>query len=68
MDDLGMFGAMGGILTTLLIIGLIWSVVPLFICYSMARKKGKSRGLWLLLGIVFGWIAVLFIAIASPEK
>lgn len=68
MDDFGMFGAMGGILRTLLIVGLICSLLPLSICYSTAGKKGKSRGLWLLLGIIFGWIAVLFIAIASPEK
>ncbi len=59
---------MEGILLTLVLIGLLWSLLPLIICYSMAGRKGKSRGLWLLLGIIFGWIAVLFLAIASPER
>jgi hypothetical protein len=56
---------MGGILIVAI---LIWSILPLFICYSLAGRKGKSRALWLLLGIIFGWVAVLFIAIAAPEK
>lgn len=50
------------------LIGLFWSVLPAIICYSMAGRKGKSRGLWILLAIFFGWIAVLFLAIASPKR
>ena len=45
----------------------LWSVLPLMICSSMAKRKGKSRALWILLAIIFGWIAVLFLAIAAPE-
>ncbi|GEM_PF-6004952 len=47
---------------------LLWSVLPLILCARMAGRKGKSRALWILLAIVFGWIAVLFLAIAAPEK
>jgi len=59
---------LGGILIVILIIAVVWSLVPLVICSSMARRKGKSRGLWILLAIIFGWIAVLFLAIAAPER
>ena len=45
----------------------LWSVLPLIICSSMAKRKGKSRALWILLAILFGWIAVLFLAIAASE-
>jgi hypothetical protein len=55
-------------LLTILLIALVWSLVPLFICASLAGRKGKSRGLWVLLGIVFGWLAVLVIAVSSSEK
>jgi len=34
----------------------------------MAKRKGKSRFLWVLLAAIFGWLAVLFIAIAAPER
>jgi hypothetical protein len=58
---------LGGIFVTILIIAVVWSLIPLMICSSMAGRKGKSRGLWILLAIIFGWIAVLFLAIAAPE-
>lgn len=55
-------------LLIILLVALVWSLIPLFICYSLAGKKGKSRGLWVVLGLIFGWLAVLFIAISSSEK
>lgn len=47
---------------------LVWSIIPLFICASMAGRKGKSKGLWVFLAILFGWIAVLVLAAAASEK
>lgn len=55
-------------LLVLLLMALLWSLIPILICYSMAGRRGKSRGLWVVLSLFFGWIAVLFLAIASPEK
>ena len=52
----------------ILVIALVWSLVPLFICSSLAGRRGKSRGLWAFLSLIFGWLAVLFIAVASPEN
>ena len=59
-----MFGGMVGVLVAL----IVWSLIPLFICASLAGKKGKSKGLWVLLGIVFGWIAVLVLAVSASEN
>lgn len=56
------------VLLVIFLIALLWSLIPIFICYSMAGRKGKSRGLWVVLSLFFGWIAVLFLAIASPEN
>jgi len=47
---------------------IVWDLLPIIICYSMAKRKGKSRVLWVLLAAIFGWLAVLFIAIAAPER
>jgi len=47
---------------------LVWCALPLILCYRLARRKGKSKGVWLLLGLVFGWIAVLIIAAVSSER
>jgi len=58
----------GAFVTTVLLVGLFWSLIPLFICASIAGKKGKSKGLWVLLGIIFGWLAVLGLAISASEK
>lgn len=59
---------LGGILIAILIIAVVWSLLPLIICYNVAGRKGKSQGLWVLLAIIFGWIAVLFLAMASTER
>ena len=61
-------GLIAGGLMLYLIIIVVWSLIPLFICASMAGKKGKSKGLWVLLGIIFGWLAVLGLAVSASEK
>ena len=57
----------GGYLIVFLLF-LLWSLLPLIICYRTAGRKGKSQGLWGLLAIIFGWIAVLFIAASASER
>ena len=51
-----------------LVILVIWSIIPLMICSSMAGKKGKSKGLWIFMGILFGWLAVLVLAASASER
>jgi len=65
---MNVYEVVGGMILFYIVLLLGWVVPPLFICYSMASKKGKSKGLWLLLAVIFGWIAVLILAIAAPEK
>lgn len=55
-------------LLIILLVAVVWSLIPLFICSSMASRKGKSRGLWILLGLIFGWLAVLVLAVSGSEK
>jgi uncharacterized membrane protein len=38
---------------------LLWAVIPAIACYWMAVKKRRSTLLWLLLGIVFGYMAII---------
>jgi len=57
-------GAVVGVLVGL----VVWSLIPLFICSSMASRKGKSKGLWVFLGILFGWLAVLVLAASASEN
>jgi len=52
----------------ILLITLVWSLIPILICSALAGRKGKSRGLWVFLGLIFGWLAVLVIAVSSSEK
>ncbi len=51
----------------ILAVGAFWWVFPIIICLSMAGRKGKSPVLWLVLSIIFGWVAVLALASALPE-
>jgi len=57
-------GAVVGVLVAL----IVWSLIPLLICTAMAGRKGKSKGLWMLLAILFGWLAVLVLAASASEN
>lgn len=50
---------------------LVWVFLPGIICYYMAVKKRRSTFLWLLIGMILGWIGVLliyFIPKLPPKK
>jgi hypothetical protein len=51
----------------LLILGLAWCLVPVLLCYSMAKKKRRDPVLWCVLGFFCGWIGVAILAISSPQ-
>jgi hypothetical protein len=61
-------GLIAGGLMLYLVIAVIWSLIPLIICMSLAGKKGKSKGAWFFLSAIFGWIAVLVLAASASEK
>jgi hypothetical protein len=46
---------------------LIWIASGL-ICGAIASRKGRSSGGWFALGLLFGPLALLAIAVASPNE
>ncbi len=44
------------------------TVLPMIISGVLAEKKGKSVGLWIFLGFLIGWIAVIIVALKASEK
>jgi hypothetical protein len=46
---------------------LVW-VACAAICYSQAKKKNLSVGLWTFLGLFFGVFAVIGVLVASPKS
>ena len=49
-----------------ILILLVW-VACAAICYSQAKKKNLSVGLWTFLGLLFGVFAVIGVMVASPK-
>ena len=47
----------------LIILGIIWAIIA----KNMAEKKGKDGLVWLLLGFLFGLIAIIILACASDK-
>ncbi len=37
-------------------------------CYRLAEKKGRSKGLAIFMGLLFGFMAVIVYAILKPTK
>ena len=56
----------GIILLCVLLLFLLFA--PIFICSSLAVKRGKSGCLWAFLGFMFGWIGVLIVACLKKEE
>lgn len=46
---------------------LIWAVAFAIGCGCIAKEKGRSAGLWAILGFLFNLIA-LFIIVCLPDK
>lgn len=45
----------------LVVLGLLWSLVPMVIAASIAKSRGVSVGIALLITLVFGWLGLLFL-------
>ncbi|MCB9869833.1 MAG: hypothetical protein H6837_08245 [Planctomycetes bacterium] len=48
-------------------IAIIWFLIPCLLCASFTRERGHGGAIGFVLGILFGWIAVLFCAL-MPYK
>lgn len=49
-------------LIIILVVLVAW-FVPIFLCVWLAKKKGKDTVIWAILGLFFGLIAFLILAI-----
>jgi glycerol uptake facilitator-like aquaporin len=49
-----------------ILILLVW-VGCSALCYSQAKKKNLNAGLWAVLGLLFGFFAVIGVLVASPK-
>ncbi len=50
----------------LLLISVVLWVVSLVMSYNIAVKKGRNGINWILLTIIFGWIAVVIVSVSVP--
>jgi len=57
-----------GIEFVIVILWLVILIAPMFICASRAKKKNRSETSWALLGLCFGWLAVILILIVGSEQ
>lgn len=51
----------------MILILIVW-VVCAFVCAFMASSRNRSPGLWFVLGLFFGLIAVLILAVIGPDE
>lgn len=53
-------------LILILVVLFLW-FIPVFLCVWLAKKKGKDTIVWAILGLFFGLIALLILAILPAE-
>ncbi len=45
----------------------LFLLLPAIICAGLAPDRGRSGGLWFVLGLIFGWVALLVLAVVPAE-
>ena len=60
------FGLGIGFMLWALVALFVW-FIPIFLCVWLAKKKGKDTIVWAILGLFFGLIALLILAILPAE-
>ena len=55
-----------GILIALIVIGIVWWVGAAILCAVVAEEKGRGTGEWFVLGLIFGFVALIALA-AMPN-
>ena len=43
-------------------------VISLWVCHSVAKKRGLNRRYWQMMAIIFGPFAIPFVFLAKPPK
>ncbi|MBT8114292.1 MAG: hypothetical protein KJP04_02870 [Arenicella sp.] len=51
-------------LTTLLLL----TIVSAWVCYSVARRRRANHVYWLIMGILFGPLAIPFVFLSRPKN
>ncbi len=65
---LGQFGVQPSVDRTPYIVGgLVLAVLWAFLCYRLAKKKGREPGVAAMLGLLFGIFALIGYAIVKPK-
>ena len=62
MDVYGILGASFGLWLFVLAIGIAIQVWCCIVAYRMAEECGQSGGVWVVLSLLVGWIAVIILA------
>ena len=52
--------------TFITILSIVSSIVMLIMAYKIAIRKGRSGGNWIVLTLLFGWIAVVIVSVSEP--
>jgi uncharacterized paraquat-inducible protein A len=60
LREIGLTNTLAAIIALVILLAI--AVVVLVMCVRMARNRNRSKGLWFVLGCVFGWFAVLVLA------
>ncbi len=50
-----------------LILVFIFVILPILVCSNIADNKGRNIPIWVLLSLLFSWLAVLIIACLSDK-
>ena len=62
-DLIGTIASLG---TFLIILSIASTILSLVMAYKIAIQKGRSGGNWILLTLLFGWIAVVIVSVSVP--
>lgn len=47
---------------------IIFWLMPMIACYYFAKDKNRNKYWWAIGGLMFSWIAVLFVALSSKRE
>jgi hypothetical protein len=64
-DEPSTGASFGAVIGGLFVFGLVWSLIPVFASYSIAKNAGQSTGVAILLGLALGWIGLLIVYLMS---
>ena len=54
--------------TIIAIGGIVVSIVFALLCWNLAGSRDRSQILWLILGFLFSWIALIILLVIGKKK